>query len=1127
VPAATSKFLHLAIRDNPRCVSGSLQLGIDQHPISLLEVERDTDEDALTFELASDSPLLTLVRERRVASVHYAGNPATDFDEWRIIQPARQRKGPGRRWEVVCAPMVWDLALPGVLVDPTLFGEQRQVIRFAGATVEEAYDEFVAPFLIDKGYTWIGKGLIVPTTPLTDARASFATPLEFLRFCAGAVSTPEITYIVRLRRNGVTNYLVDIVERGTDAAGDPLPIADVRYGKNLIDARIESDGREVATDLEAKGTEIPITGGFYTIARTGFKITAKSTDVLTVADPDPDGGPMIREDDQLVGRYLQPTSAAVPPKLITDSDATAQTLTMASGAGASFAVNDIVELRADTSGTLVTSLSSPAARARYAGSIITRVVERSDLTGERNLHPNAFLRDYANSSSVADGFTLTRIDAGGANGTIVRDSDPTYAMFGPYTMRMRNNFKGLGIQGIPFGVAGAPGADRMSVMVRVAFRSWQKPSWMRVTLLQTVPLVLGLPVVLATILLQTPDNAFGGVSVIQGSFKDIILQDIPIPTSPITCRVDVEAVTPSDELTLGAWYDLHVGPYMVVQYARGPESYSEFGNANKLYAAVQKAFEAVVLPIDTYRVGAVDFTRLDGTAYPYDALVRHAQLRVTDAGLLVPNGELLRIAGLERDKLVETSTTLVLASRRKTLTETLRDSVGGAGTITITSATGSAATPPPTSTPPPTTTPPPGSGTPGGGTPVTPGPLPDPGGVVTGAPGNFSLTIVGGPALVIDPVPAVATRPPEWDVSPKAHNFKNVKSIRVQVPVLSAGPADSRVAVRALLFDGGAWRYFNTIESAPWAPIDAVIEADGVILPSTGAWFTLDPALQVENVILEPVTVGGDDASPATLGNVYVDCSSILMPPSGELATPEIPTDGLIAYWELTEGSGSSVASKDPAPSGPSLTLGFTTGTESDPRFDPSWQTGPRRLRPAGFDLVYSAFSHLANIPSYAAGSACFMYVDVTTFGGLAKFFMGTGNSPYVYRMGVDGSNKLFAQITEDSGGTPTRTATGTTTISNGSKHLVGFIHDGTNLKVYVDPVDGLPEGTVACAAALFDATTDLIIGGGAYPPGAGQPDNFDHGDVVYASGAAVANLTPDKIAELYAKMKLTYTALP
>jgi hypothetical protein len=155
------------------------------------------------------------------------------------------------------------------------------------------------------------------------------------------------------------------------------------------------------------------------------------------------------------------------------------------------------------------------------------------------------------------------------------------------------------------------------------------------------------------------------------------------------------------------------------------------------------------------------------------------------------------------------------------------------------------------------------------------------------------------------------------------------------------------------------------------------------------------------------------------------------------------------------------------------------------------------------------------------------MYVDVATFGGLAKFFMGTGNSPYTHRMGVDGSNHLFAQVTENSGGGTLRTATGTTAISNGSKHLVGFIHDGTNLKVYVDPDDGLPEGTVACAAAIFDATTDLIIGGGAYPPGAGQPDNFDHGDVVYASGAGVASWTPDDIAGLFAWFKLTYPALP
>jgi hypothetical protein len=392
------------------------------------------------------------------------------------------------------------------------------------------------------------------------------------------------------------------------------------------------------------------------------------------------------------------------------------------------------------------------------------------------------------------------------------------------------------------------------------------------------------------------------------------------------------------------------------------------------------------------------------------------------------------------------------------------------------------------------------------------------GGITTGTPGNWSHAFVteAGGSFVLG---AHGTAAEDLPCGMYRRFLLPGSFLRGQATVAVAGAITAFLDLKVSLDDGATW---ETASMGIKVPLRTVKHAVG---------FAIEVPEDFEgDVLLKAVVEGGNDTDVPKILNFIIESTSTEPPPADgedEPVTPGVPTDGLLAYWTLTEGSGSSVASKDPAPSGPSLTLGFTTGTESDSRFDPSWQTGPRRLRPAGFDLVYSAFSHLANIPSYAAGSACFMYVDVATFGGLAKFFMGTGNSPFTYRMGVDGSNKLFAQISEDSGGDPVRTATGTTTISNGSKHLVGFIHDGTNLKVYVDPDDGLPEGTVACAAAKFDATTDLIIGGGAYPPGAGQPDNFDHGDVVYASGAGVASWTSDDIAGLCQQFRLTYTAIP
>jgi hypothetical protein len=209
------------------------------------------------------------------------------------------------------------------------------------------------------------------------------------------------------------------------------------------------------------------------------------------------------------------------------------------------------------------------------------------------------------------------------------------------------------------------------------------------------------------------------------------------------------------------------------------------------------------------------------------------------------------------------------------------------------------------------------------------------------------------------------------------------------------------------------------------------------------------------------------------------------------------------------------------------LILGFTTGVESDVRFDPPW--GDRVLGIQSFDLTYHPFVQYENVPDYSQGSAIFLYADITSFGSLAKYFMGVANTPYFYRMGVGAGNFLFAQVTEDSGGPggTLRTATGTTVISAGSKHLVGFVHNAAlnTLSVYVDPADGLPDGSTACATALWQSGTDLIVGASTYPPGGNHPDIWAVGDVAYYIGSAVPNAIA--IAELYAAFKLVYEDLP
>jgi hypothetical protein len=341
--------------------------------------------------------------------------------------------------------------------------------------------------------------------------------------------------------------------------------------------------------------------------------------------------------------------------------------------------------------------------------------------------------------------------------------------------------------------------------------------------------------------------------------------------------------------------------------------------------------------------------------------------------------------------------------------------------------------------------------------------------------------------------------------------------------VLVAGPTDVKVALRAIRFVGGVWTYLNASGSGPHVVCDATNESDGVLLPVVGDWFTIDAEWWVDNVFVEWVTVDGDDATPLVIGNIYIDCRTSAAPPASETPTPGIPAS-VYAYWALTEGSGQSVANKSPGVAVLPLQLGSTAGVDGN---DPTWQTGPRRLEMGGGtttkDLVYAL-----GIPSVAAGSALFFYGQIDALGTAVKYLCAIdGGGVDDHQITVSNTTGLASvYISENTGGGTNRTATGTTVLNNGEEHVFGFVHDGSTLKLYIDPIDGLEEASVACAAAQEPGGRNLILGSGGNPPAADNgPDNFDLGDSAFWAGATVP--TPAEIAELYAAFKLTYTGLP
>lgn len=405
------------------------------------------------------------------------------------------------------------------------------------------------------------------------------------------------------------------------------------------------------------------------------------------------------------------------------------------------------------------------------------------------------------------------------------------------------------------------------------------------------------------------------------------------------------------------------------------------------------------------------------------------------------------------------------------------------------------------------------------------------GGVTTGTPGNWSHNFVpvDSGTFVLGAHSA--------DVEPLGTGkYLRVLVaggfVRGQATVVVAGYVTAYLDCRVSLDGGETWETDLLGLRVPLRDPDGLIGTQGFV-QAVGLAVAVDPAF-VGEVLLDPVVAGGDDTAVPEIQNFIVESTSAEPPPADgedEPIAPGVPAS--VTYqWEVTEGSGQIVANKKIGGVTADLILG---DNDTDGTRDPTWTAGPRRLDTAGFLTIDHHYAHYDGVPSLAAGCAIFFYGDIASLGSLAKYLCGVedgGSQDHV--VAVDGSNHAIAQVTEDTGGGTTRTATGTTSIVNGSKHVYGLLHVPTGagtgtLGIYVDPIDGLPEGTATCGAPreAAGAPRKFVMAAARTPPGGGGADSFAFGDVYFFAGTDATSLTPDDIAALYQQFKLTYTALP
>lgn len=349
---------------NLQCAAGT-RLGVCNTVTQAKVKNTLTGDDELSFVVSRSDNCAILFRLNRVVALYYSDNT---FDEYRISSAVDSADS----IVVTCHSIILDLAST-IVSRAELDGTVLMDFELLNRTPTDLLTNVIIP----AAPSYFVVGTVNPTIAV-DMKFDFDSPLSALRAIAQMSGEAEIA----VRRNGTTSYYVDILT----AIGSVASVVNVMAGSNIQGITGKQDDTKFVTRIVPKSGDEE--GSTKSIADARWKVTSiTASTYIEVQDPAGGDGPA-QYADQFDNHWILLADAA-STRLITDTVVVSSTTTrLYMSNTASITVNDLIRIRDPNKNDLV-YLESPINKALYG--LITRVYERTDLPGTRNLVGNPLL----------------------------------------------------------------------------------------------------------------------------------------------------------------------------------------------------------------------------------------------------------------------------------------------------------------------------------------------------------------------------------------------------------------------------------------------------------------------------------------------------------------------------------------------------------------------------------------------------------------------------------------------------------------------------------------------------------------------------------------------------------------